>query len=397
MSSEHTESFDAIIIGAGGAGMMCALQAGRRNRRVLLVDHADTIGRKIMISGGGRCNFTNIYTSAENYYCQNPHFCKSALSRYTPADFIAMVKEHRIAFHEKKLGQLFCDGSANQIVRMLLDECEKAGVVLRAGCRIQAIRHHNEQFIVDSNQGSFYTTSLVVATGGLSIPKIGATGFGYDIAKQFDVKVTETFPALVGFDLKPTDQKWLGDLSGISFDSSVKGGKVAFRENTLFTHTGVSGPAVLQASLYWNPGEALSIDTLPERNAEEWLLSIKKTGSRKELKNVLSEVFPLRFAEKLCLIKCASRPIADLSDKELRAFAAMLNDWQLSPARNFGYQKAEVTRGGISTSELSSQTMQVKKVPNLYFIGEVTDVTGWLGGYNFQWAWASGFVAGHAI
>lgn len=390
-------NFDAIIIGAGGAGMMCALQAGRRGRRVLLLDHADEIGRKIMISGGGRCNFTNIHASAANYASSNKHYCKSALSRFTPADFISMVRQHRIAYHEKKLGQLFCDGSAKQIVRMLLDECESAAVEIRSGCRVRQVRQTDGAFTVDTSDGSVRAASLVVATGGLSIPKIGATGFGYELAKQFGLKIVPTNPALVGFDLSASDQSILTELSGVSFDSNATCNKVTFRENTLFTHTGLSGPAILQASLYWNSGDSLLLDTLPDCNAEEWLLGVKRTGARRELKNVLSDKLPARLAEKFCSLGVVSRPIADVSDKELRKLSAMLNSWTLQPARTFGYQKAEVTKGGVSTSDLSSQTMAAKNVPGLYFIGEVVDVTGWLGGYNFQWAWASGYVAGSSV
>lgn len=397
MSLYNPDDFDAIVLGAGGAGLMCAIHAASRHKRVLVLDHSEVIGRKIMISGGGRCNFTNLHANASNYFSKNPHFAKSALSRYKPADFIAMVKRHRIAFHEKKLGQLFCDGSAKQIVEMLIEEAESAGAVLRAGCRIRQVRKEDELFLVDTSQGTFRGRKLVVATGGLSIPKIGATGFGYELAKQFGLKITETHPALVGFDLSDADRASLGELSGVSFDSSVTCNKVSFRENTLFTHTGLSGPAILQASLYWRPGDTIAINALPDQSAEEWLMSTKKTGSRKELKNVMSEVLPTRFAEKLCDIYCPSLPIADVSDKNLRRLAAIINAWQLKPARTFGYQKAEVTRGGVETAELSSQTMEAKKIAGLYFIGEVVDVTGWLGGYNFQWAWASGFAAGNDV
>lgn len=397
MTQVDTREFDAIIIGAGGAGMMCAMTAGRRGRKILLLDHAEVIGRKIMISGGGRCNFTNLHAGPGNYASTNPHFCKSALSRYKPADFIALVRQHGIAFHEKKLGQLFCDGSAKQIVDMLLAECKSAAVQIRGNCKIKQVRHCEGGFAVDTVQETFRARSVVVATGGLSIPKIGATGFGYEVAKQFGLQLVPVFPALVGFDLSADDQTALAELSGVSFDSNVSCNKIAFRENTLFTHTGISGPAILQASLYWNAGDRLLINTLPELPAEEWLLASKRKGTRKELKNVLAEVLPARLAEKLCQMRTVSRPVADVSDKDLRALGSLLNSWPLIPARNFGYQKAEVTRGGVSTSELSSQTMEAKKVPGLYFIGEVVDVTGWLGGYNFQWAWASGVAAGAQI
>lgn len=395
--SDISKDVDVIIIGAGGAGMMCAIEAGKRGRSVLLVDHTEKIGRKILISGGGRCNFTNIHAKPENFHSANPHFCKSALARYTPADFIKLVQAHRIRYHEKKLGQLFCDSSAEQIVEMLVDECRKAKARFLLGGPVKLIGKEDERFILESRKGKLSCQSLVIATGGLSIPKIGATGFGYEIAKQFGLKLENTFPALVGFDLSPEDMKRFSQLTGVSFDSTVTCRKQTFRENTLFTHTGLSGPAILQASLYWQPGEQLKIDTCPEADVEKLLLGYKQQKSKKELKNALQEILPARLAERLCELFQSSRPIDSLAEKSISEFCRQLHSWALTPARNFGYQKAEVTRGGVSTDELSAKTMESKKVPGLYFIGEVVDVTGQLGGYNFQWAWASGFAAGHAV
>lgn len=390
-------NFDVIIVGAGGAGMMCAIQAGKRGRSVLLLDHSEKIGRKILISGGGRCNFTNIHARPENFHSQNPHFCKSALSRFTPKDFIAMVQAHRIPFHEKKLGQLFCDRSAQDIVDLLVKECRKQHAQFQLGCSIRHIKKDADLFLLETSHGSFSCRSLVIATGGLSIPKIGATGFGYDLAKQFGLKIEETFPALVGFNLKPDDKTKLTDLTGVAFDSVVTCRKHGFRENTLFTHTGLSGPAVLQASLYWYPGDKLSIDIFPHVNLKEFLEGCHKQKCNKELKSLLAELLPRRLADKLCDLFLPSKPLNSLAEKALAEFCANVQNWSIAPADNFGYQKAEVTRGGVSTDELSSKTMEARKVPGLYFIGEVVDVTGQLGGYNFQWAWSSGYAAGQEV
>jgi predicted Rossmann fold flavoprotein len=397
---EHEDSarnFDVIIIGAGGAGMMCAIHAGRRGLRVLIVDHSEKIGRKILISGGGRCNFTNIHAKPENFHSNNPHFCKSALSRYSPRDFIAMVKEHRIPFHEKKLGQLFCDRSAQEIVDMLVSECKKNHVRFALGPKVLSVGKDAELFKIKTEEQTFSGSSLVIATGGLSIPKTGATGFGYEIARQFELKIEETFPALVGFDLKAQDKQKFSELSGLSFDSLVTCKKHSFRENTLFTHTGLSGPAILQASLYWSTGAALSIDVCPGGDIREYFESYQKHKSNKEVKNILAEVLPRNFAEKLCELFLPSKPLNSLADKTVDEFCRKLQSWSITPERNFGYAKAEVTRGGVSTDELSSKTMESKKVPGLFFVGEVVDVTGQLGGYNFQWAWASGAAAGAAV
>lgn len=376
--------------------MMCAMQAGQRGRTVLLIDHAAKIGKKIFISGGGRCNFTNINTKPESFVSQNPHFCKSALSRYTPGDFIALVKKHRIAFHEKKLGQLFCDGSAQNIIDMLIAECRQAGVKFQLECKVENVRKDNG-FVISTNKGVYQSESLVIATGGLSIPQIGATGFGYEIARQFGLKIIETRPALDGFNFADEDIREMTELTGVSIDSIVSANGASFRENILFTHTGLSGPASLQASLYWHPGKFLSLNLLPSINAEEWLLDTCRSGSKVELKNILAEKLPKRFAEKFCKLYEPSVPISQLSDQKISDFAKLLHNWQVKPARTVGYKKAEVTRGGVDTNELSSKTMEAKKAPGLYFIGEVVDVTGQLGGYNFQWAWASGHAAGEYV
>lgn len=380
---------------------MTAIEAAKRWRRVLVVDHSEKIGRKILISGGGRCNFTNIHAKPENYHSANPHFCKSALARYQPNDFINMVREHRIRYHEKKLGQLFCDESAQQIVDMLVTECRKAKVNFRLGFKVKKIRQEaadeDTRFVVQGEQAEIHAYSIVIASGGLSIPKIGATGFGYEVAKQFGLKLEETYPALVGFDLKPEDKKKFTELTGVSFDSNVSCRKHSFRENTLFTHTGLSGPAILQASLYWRPNDGLQIDTCPDIDVRGFLADLQDQKSKKELRNALQEILPARLAEKLCELFQSSRPINSLADKTLDDFCRKLHSWTLVPAGNFGYQKAEVTRGGVSTDELSAKTMEAKKVPGLFFVGEVVDVTGQLGGYNFQWAWASGYSAGQAV
>ncbi|MDX2106585.1 MAG: NAD(P)/FAD-dependent oxidoreductase [Candidatus Melainabacteria bacterium] len=385
--------FDVIIIGAGGAGMMCAIHAVRRGRRIALLDHSQKIGRKILISGGGRCNFTNINAGPANYVCKNEHFAKSALSRYTPDDFIEMVERHRISYHEKKLGQLFCDGSAQNIVTMLVDECKKTQAEIFMDCSILSVSK-KESFVIRTSRGDFGCGSLVIATGGLSIPQIGATGFGYDIAKQFGLKLVKTDPALDGFNFAKPDLAIWGELSGASLDVNATCGDASFRENILFTHNGLSGPASLQTSLYWQTGRPLIIDLMPDLDAYEFLLSVKKEGSKVDIKNVLATKLTKRFAEKFAQVNKIQGPINTLNEPQLKKLAQVLNSWQIYPSSTVGYRKAEVTRGGVDTDELSSKTMEAKKVPGLYFIGEVVDVTGWLGGYNFQWAWASGHACG---
>jgi len=386
--------FDVVIIGAGAAGLFCAIEAGKRGRKVLVIEHNAQVGRKIIISGGGRCNFTNLNTKAENFISNNPHFCKSALARYTPLDFVELVKKHRIEFYEKKLGQLFCRENSRQIVEMLLEECRKARVEIRLNCSVKDISK-NEFFEIETNQGKFVSESFVIATGGLSIPHIGATDFGYRIAGQFGLKIIATKPALVPLVFQNGNLKSYKNLAGVSLDSVVSCGKESFRENILFTHRGLSGPAVLQISSYWTRGQAVEFDLLPTKNAVDILQNSR--DSKKELANFLSEFLPNRFAEAFCQTTVASKPLKNYSEKEFANIAEKLHAWQVVFDETEGYKKAEVTLGGVSTDELSSKTMEAKKVARLYFIGEVADVTGWLGGYNFQWAWASAFAAGQVV
>lgn len=375
---------------------MCALQAAKRGRRVLALDHAPKIGKKILISGGGRCNFTNLHAGPANFVSRNPHFCKSALARFTPNDFVQMVKEHDIPFHEKKLGQLFCDRSARDIVAMLVQDCERAGVTFRLDCLVQAVTKP-DRFLLDTSRGSFSSESLVIATGGPSVPDTGATDFGYGIARQFGLTLVEPEPALVGLTWNESDLRLFGDLAGVSAETIVTCRQASFRENILFTHRGLSGPAILQASLYWNQGDQLTIDLSPDLDLGAWLLEAKRRGERTELKTLLASRLPKRLAEKFCDLYLPSKPLVQLADKALASFADRLHRWIVTPSGTEGFKKAEVTRGGVDTNELSSQTMESKKVPGLYFIGEVVDVTGQLGGYNFQWAWASGFAAGQVV
>jgi predicted Rossmann fold flavoprotein len=385
---------DVIVIGGGAAGLMCAFVAGRRGRRVVVLEHNERVGRKIEISGGGRCNFTNVNTAAGNFISRNPHFVKSALARYTPADFIALVERHRIRYHEKKLGQLFCDESSGQIVRMLLDECEAAGVRIITGCRVEAVSR-DDGFRVETSRGAFEPESLVVATGGLSIPKLGATDFGYRLARQFGLKIVQPEPALVPLMLAARDLASFQSLSGISVPAVVRCGEAEFAENVLVTHRGLSGPAVLQVSSYWSRGLELSIDLLPGEDARR-LLEGKRT-SGVELHTALAQHLPKRFAQVWAELFAPPRPLRAYTDADVDALAARLHDWRILPAGTEGFQKAEVTRGGISTGELSSKTMESRTVTGLYLIGEVVDVTGHLGGYNFQWAWASGHAAGENV
>lgn len=385
--------YDAIIIGGGAAGLFCAIEAGKRRRKVLVIEHNAQVGRKILISGGGRCNFTNIHTRPENFVSQNPHFCKSALARYTPQDFIELVKKHKIEFYEKKLGQLFCRESSRLIVEMLLRECERARADIWTGCSVKNVeRDADGLFRLETTRGSVYSGSLVIATGGLSFPKIGATDLGYRVGKQFGLKRVETRPGLVP--LVFADGKGFSSLAGVSVDSIVSAGAQNFRENILFTHRGLSGPAILQVSNYTPQEKTVSIDLLPERSVEE-LLGLAGT-SRQTVDNFLGRFLPNRFAEAFTG-DLAKRPLDQLNKKELAALIEKIKNWQVKFGETEGYHKAEVTLGGIATGELSSQTMESKRAPGLYFIGEVVDVTGWLGGYNFQWAWASGFAAGRSI
>ncbi|MCT2399001.1 NAD(P)/FAD-dependent oxidoreductase [Novosphingobium mangrovi (ex Huang et al. 2023)] len=387
--------YDAIILGAGAAGLFCAATAGQRGKCVLLLDHADQPGKKILISGGGRCNFTNLHTAPDRYISSNPHFAKSALSRYTAADFLALVESHGIAWHEKTLGQLFCDGSAKQIVAMLLDECAKGSVDLQCGEAISAVEHADGLYRVSYGDRTVQAPSLVIATGGPSIPKMGATGFAYDLARQFGLKVVQPRPALVPLTLTGEDALFR-DLSGVSTEVVARCGKAAFREAALFTHRGLSGPAILQVSSYWQRGDTVTTQFLPDRE-EGWLKAAKRERPKTSLRKVLSEALPDRLAEALCERLGLSGDLGNLSDKALAAAEAKLARWSFVPSGSEGFAKAEVTAGGIDTAGLSSKTMEARKVPGLYAIGEAVDVTGWLGGYNFQWAWASARAAGLAI
>jgi predicted Rossmann fold flavoprotein len=393
-SGVNEPDFDAIVLGAGAAGMMCAAVAGARGRRVLLVDHADEPGKKILISGGGRCNFTNIHTAPDRYLSSNPHFAKSALGRYTPADFLELVERYGIAWHEKTLGQLFCDGSAKQIVAMLVEECRE-GVTLMLGHPASAIEHADGLYRVTVNGRAWRAPALVLATGGPSIPKLGATGFAYDIARQFGLSVVHPRPALVPFTLGPDDALFRA-LSGVSSDVVVRWNKVRFREAALFTHRGLSGPAMLQISSYWEHRTPIAVDFLPDA-AVDWLVELKRAQPRTTLRRALSAQLPARLADALSERLGLEGELANTADKALRTAQAHLADWSFAPSGTEGFAKAEVTAGGIATAGLSSRTMAAERVPGLYAIGEAVDVTGWLGGYNFQWAWASGWAAGQAL
>lgn len=394
------QKIDVLIIGAGAAGMMCAIQAGYRGRNVVVLDHATKLAEKIRISGGGRCNFTNINAKPENYLSQNPHFCRSALARYTPQHFIAWLQESGITFHEKKLGQLFLDEGSEIIIRLLRQECEAARVKIVSQCEIQEIRR-DQEFLVATSRGTFQAESLVVATGGLSIPKIGATPLGYKIAQQFNLPVTKLKPGLVPLSFHPEEWQSFSGISGISIDAIVSFGKQAFRENLLVTHRGLSGPAILQISSYWEHGQPLHVDLLPDRAIFADTENIK---SKQNIVNFLSQYLPKRFIEVWLQQQvekdaispkfAENLPVNQFSAKELQQLELLIHDWQIIPTGTLGYAKAEVTCGGVDTRALSSKTMQANDVPGLFFIGEVVDVTGHLGGYNFQWAWASGYVAG---
>ena len=404
--------FDVIIIGAGAAGMMCAAQAGARGRSVLLIDHAEKLGERIRISGGGRCNFTNRTVSAENYLSQNPHFCRSALARFTQWDFIAMLEKRRIPYHEREHGQLFCDDSAEDIIAMLRDACEDAGVRWAMPCAVKEIRRVEPQgertarFAVDTEKGRFFSQSLVVATGGLAIPKIGATPFGYRLAEQFGIPVVPPKPALVPLALAPEVLEPIKPLAGSTLDAVAQFDAAQFRENVLITHRGLSGPAILQISSYWQMQEyqqgkkrPVEINLLPGLDVDAWLAEHRQ--GRMLLPNLLAEHLPRRFAHEWCALhggeKLLKRPMGELANRDLEAVARALQGWELMPASTLGFAKAEVTLGGVSTDALSSKTLEAKAVPGLHFVGEVVDVTGWLGGYNFQWAWSSGWVAGQFV
>ena len=388
------EKYDVIIVGAGAAGMMSAIEAGKRGRKVLLVDHSKKIGEKIRISGGGRCNFTNIHTEANKFISQNPKFVISALNQYTQNDFINLIKKHNIKFHEKKLGQLFCDESAQQIVDLLLLECENANVVLKKEIMITDIGKKAEQYFITTNSNQYYSDSLIIATGGLSIPKIGASNFGYEVAKKFNLDIIETLPALVPLTFS---EKILGickELTGLSVEAVVSFKKTFFEEGMLFTHRGLSGPSILQISSYWKLGDNININLTPKLNIFKSLEEKKKLNPKQDIGVIISEILPKRLAQIICKENEVSGNICELSSKKLKQLSDSINAWVINPTGSEGYRTAEVTLGGINTNELSSKTMMVKKHPGLFFIGEVVDVTGHLGGYNFQWAWSSGFVAG---
>lgn len=390
--------YDSIIIGAGAAGLFCAIEAGKRDRRVLLLDKAKKPAEKIRISGGGRCNFTNIYASPDNYLSKNSHFCKSALGRYTPQDFIDLVEKHGITYHEKTLGQLFCDDSAKQIIQMLLDECEAAKVTLQLETSVTQLEKLKDGFALTLSDGSQLTCeSVTIATGGPSIPKMGATGWGYEIAEQFGLQIVEPRAALVPFTLDEAILTKLKPLSGVSVDSIARCNQAEFREGMLFTHRGLSGPSILQISSYWQEGDSITLNLLPEIDVLAELKALRETHPKQEIQTVLTQWLPKRLASYLCEEHHFTGTLADSSNKRLEEVAQSLNQWKLSPNGTEGYRTAEVTLGGVDTNELSSKTFEAKKVSGLYFIGEVVDVTGWLGGYNFQWAWASGFAAGQYV
>lgn len=389
---------DVLVIGGGAAGLMCAATAGARGRSVLVIEHANRVGKKILMSGGGRCNFTNTGASPANYLSSNPHFCRSALARYTPRDFIALVESHRIAYHEKELGQLFCDDSSRQIVAMLLAECEQAAVRIATGCSIEQVTvHDGGGYVVHSAHGAFAAPALVVASGGLSIPSMGASGFGYALARQFGHTLLPTRPGLVPLTLSGKPQEQLADLAGVALPVRVASGGTAFENAMLFTHRGVSGPAILQISSYWQPGQPLHLDLLPGQDALDLLQAQRAARPAAELKTVLGDLLPRRFAQRLCEHWLPNRPMKQFNPAQLRQAAQLLRAWPLVASGTEGYRTAEVTLGGVDTREISQVTFESRRAPGLYFIGEVLDVTGWLGGYNFQWAWASGHAAGQAV
>jgi predicted Rossmann fold flavoprotein len=396
------QTFDAVVIGAGAAGLLCAGIAGQRGLKVLLVDHAEKVAEKIRISGGGRCNFTNRDAGPANFISANLHFCRSALARYTPHDFIALVQRHRIAFHEKHKGQLFCDGSSDEIIAMLLRECDEGRVTRWQPCAVRELRRSAERFELDTDRGPVRAAQVVIATGGLSIPKIGATDFGYRIARQFGHRIIETRPALVPLTFDALSWAPFVPLAGLSLPAKVETGsgkaRGEFIEDLLFTHRGLSGPAILQISTYWRPGETMRLDLAPEQDLETLLMTAKKV-SRRQLGNELAEILPRRLADAWLADRAelADRPLPEVRDRDLQQLASALERWELTPSGTEGYRKAEVTAGGVDTRGLSSQTMESQHQPGLYFIGEVVDVTGWLGGYNFQWAWASAAACARAL
>ena len=386
--------YDVVIIGGGAAGLMCAIEAGKHGRRVLVIEHSDRVGKKILISGGGRCNFTNLNVTPENFLSTNQHFCKSALARYTQWDFIALVDRHRIAYHEKELGQLFCDQSAKLIINLLTDECRQVGVRITTDCSVNGVERGAAGFAIKTKRAAIAAASLVVACGGLSVPKMGATGFGYDIAKRFGHRLVPTRAGLVPLVFGPDDLVRYKDLSGVSLPVQVECRGQSFSNAMLFTHRGISGPAILQISSYWQAGDELAINFLPFTDADAWLRGRQASRPDAELKTVLGEFLPKRLAQRICEVELGSRPLRQYTPRDVRAICERLQSWRFRPDETEGYRTAEVTLGGVHTDELSSTTMESKIVPGLYFVGEVVDVTGHLGGFNFQWAWSSGWAAG---
>ncbi|HMK56633.1 MAG TPA: NAD(P)/FAD-dependent oxidoreductase [Dissulfurispiraceae bacterium] len=394
MNTSCTARKDVVIVGAGASGLMCAIEAGKRGRSVAIVDHMGRIGSKIRVSGGGRCNFTNIYSSPSNYISANPHFCKSAIARFAPRNFIDIIEKHRIDYYEKEKGRLFCSKTAEEIVRMLHDECRRAGVEIMLNCRVGKISR-SDGFRVSLNDAVIQSSSLVIATGGLSYPDLGATDFGFSTAKRFSLKIQEPRPALVPLVFARRDLESYRELSGLSFSAALSCGKRRFNDEVLFTHKGLSGPAALQISSYWVPGEDLEIDLFPDMDIFGILTA--KRSSRIEMANLLAEYIPRRLAHKWTDRNASSRPLCTYSEKELRDISLRLHSWRLTPRGTEGYGRAEITAGGVDTDELSSKTMETKKVPGLYFVGEVVDVSGQLGGHNLQWAWSSGYAAGQYV
>jgi predicted Rossmann fold flavoprotein len=389
--------YDVIVLGGGAAGLMCAIQAGKRGRRVLVLEGSNRIGKKILMSGGGRCNFTNLDVQPENFLSANPHFCKSALARYTQWDFIALVERHGIAWHEKELGQLFCDESSKQIVAMLQAECDAARVRISTRAGVGEVQALEPGFSVDTARGSVTAGALVVATGGLSIPKMGASGFGYDLARQFGHTIKPTRAGLVPFTFDDDELKKYADLSGLALPAATEAGGHRFDSGLLFTHRGISGPSVLQHSSYWQPGAAVAVDLLPGQDAAGWLFARRDARPDAQLNTVLAEVLPKRLANRLCELGAGSRPLKQFSEAQLLAVADQLRAWAFRPSGTEGYRTAEVTLGGVNVDEVSSSSFESRRLPGLYFIGEVLDVTGHLGGYNFQWAWACGHAAGQVV
>ncbi len=391
------EHFDVVIIGAGAAGLMCAIEAGKRNRKVLVIDHANKAGKKILMSGGGRCNFTNYSIDAENYISSNPHFCKSALSRFSQWNFLELIHQYQIPFHERAHGQLFCDDSAKDIVKMLLSECREYGVSIQLNSPVKTINKEHELFVVQTSRQQLHCQSLVIATGGLSIPKMGATPFGYKIAEQFDINIIPTRAGLVPFTWQDHDKTRFTDLSGIAIAAKVSNETISFEENLLFTHRGLSGPAILQISSYWHSGETIEINLLPELDIFEDLLSKRRVYTNTQIGTVLTSLLPKKLIRTFFQPELLETPLQNCSDTLISQVTRQLQQWTIKPNATEGYRTAEVTVGGVSCDEISSKTLEASKVKGLFFVGEVLDVTGWLGGYNFQWAWSSGWCAGQYV